>query len=214
MVSESTGPADALQERLRGGDESVLAELFALHREQLYRIVSFRLDRRLCGRVDPDDVLQEAYLAAAQRLRHFIGHPSVSFLVWARTIVMQTLIDLHRLHISAQRRDARREVSIGGVAGSESTCASLAAFLVGDITSPSEVAMREESARQLEDALNSMDPIDREVLALRHFELLSNNEVAEILGLQKKAASIRYVRALKRLKTILAERPGFSGPFS
>jgi RNA polymerase sigma-70 factor (ECF subfamily) len=85
----------------------------------------------------------------------------------------------------------------------------MAASLAGEQTSPSLAAIRGEMMTQLEAALDRLDPIDREVLALRHFEELSNNEVAALLGIQKAAASKRYVRALERLKGALAEIPGF-----
>jgi RNA polymerase sigma-70 factor (ECF subfamily) len=172
-------------------------------------MVNFRLDRRLCGRVDADDVLQEAYLDAAQRINHYLSKPSMSFFVWLRQIVLQTMIDLHRQHLGAQMRDAAREVSLHRGGYPQATSISLAAHLLGNLTSPSQAAMREEVSRQLEKALEAMSTIDREVLALRHFEELTNGEVAEVLGIQQKAASIRYVRAIARLKDILVQIPGF-----
>jgi RNA polymerase sigma-70 factor (ECF subfamily) len=202
-VSESTEELG----RVRGGDRQALAEAFSRHRVRLGRIVRFRLDRRLQGRVDPDDVLQEAYLAAADRIQHFKGETSASLFVWLRMIVAQTMIDVHRRHLGAQMRGADREVPIHGGRTPAGTSSSLAIQLSGHLTSPSQAAIREERARQLEQVLEQMDPIDREVLALRHFEELSNSEVAEVLEIQQKAASIRYVRALRRLKAILGELP-------
>jgi RNA polymerase sigma-70 factor (ECF subfamily) len=199
-----------LVQRLREGETEALARVFSLYRDKLWRMVNFRLDRRLLGRVDADDVLQEAYLAAAQRLDHFRKESDMSILVWLRLIVGQTLTDVHRRHLGARMRDARQEVSLRA-AGGQATSMSLAAHLLGHLTSPSQAAMREEMARRLEHALDQMDAIDREVLALRHFEELTNNEVAEVLGLQKSAASNRYIRALTRLKGILAATPGFPG---
>jgi RNA polymerase sigma-70 factor (ECF subfamily) len=201
--------SDDLLARLRGGDEQALAELFSGYRPRLERMVQFRLDQQLYGRVDADDLLQEAYLNAAQRIRHFVEDSSTSFFVWLRMVVTQTLVDVHRRHLGAQIRNANREVPIHGGSFSQSTSISLAAYLVGDLTSPSGAAMRGETAKQLEEALEAMNPIDREVLALRHFEELSNAEVAEVLGIQQKAASIRYVRAIRRLKEILSQLPGF-----
>lgn len=207
-MSSDAGESNELLERVRRGEEAALAEAFSAYRERLWRTVNFRLDRRLHGRVDADDVLQEAYLAAAQRLHHFSGETSVSFFVWLRLIVSQTLIDVHRRHLDAQMRDANREMSLH-VARQDATSISIAAQLLGRLTSPSQAAMRAELARQLDGALQSMDQIDREVLALRHFEELSNSEVAAVLGIQQKAASIRYVRAIARLKNVLAQIPGF-----
>src|SRR5262249_10787313 len=125
-----------------------------------------------------------------------------------RLIVGQTIIDLHRHHLGAEMRDAYREVAIRDVALSRSTAISMAARLLDRLASPSQVAMRHELSRQLETAIEGMDPIDREILARRHFEELTNSEVAEVLGIEQKAASIRYVRAVKRLKAILEELPG------
>jgi RNA polymerase sigma-70 factor, ECF subfamily len=199
---------DGLADRLKHGDREALAELFSQHRERLWRMVNFRMDRRLYGRVDPDDVLQEAYLAAAGRLEHYSNDSTISPIVWVRMVLMQTLTDVHRHHLGAQMRDADREVAIHGWHNSQTTSFSLAAILMGRLTSPSQVAVRAETLDKVERAIAEMDAIDQEVLALRHFEELGNSEVAEVLGIQQKAASIRYVRALKRLKAILSQIPG------
>jgi RNA polymerase sigma-70 factor (ECF subfamily) len=126
-----------------------------------------------------------------------------------RLIVSQTLVDVHRRHLGAQKRDAEREVSIHGKRYPQATSVSLAGHLLGHLTSPSKAAMRAELADQLERALAEMSQIDQEVLVLRHFEELTNSEVAEILGIEQKAASIRYVRAIKRLKDVLSQLPEF-----
>lgn len=207
-VTDSFADSNPLSSRLKRGDREALAALFAEHRDRLWRMVSFRMDRRLMGRVDPDDVLQEAYLAAASRLEHY-GDGSFSPFVWLRMIVMQTLTDVHRHHLGTQMRDADREVLVGGCRYPQTTSASLAAQFVGHFTSPSRAAVRAEMLTQVEQAVAAMEPIDQEILALRHFEELTNSEVAEILGIQQKAASIRYVRAIKRLRGVLSHVPGF-----
>ncbi len=194
--------------RLRSGDREVLATLFSQYRDRLWRLVGFRIDRRLLGRVDPDDVLQEAYLAAVQRLAHYGNAAPMSPFVWLRMIVLQTLTDVHRHHLGVQMRDADREVGGRAIDNSQTTSASLVAFLTGNCTSPSQAAVRAELFNQVEQAIATLEPLDQEVLALRHFEELTNSEVAEVLGIQQKAASIRYVRALKRLKAALAHLPG------
>jgi len=202
---------DGLAHRLKYGDREALAALFSQYQERLWRMVNFRMDRRLLGRIDADDVLQEAYLAAADRLQHYRDDPSSSPFVWLRMIVLQTLTDVHRHHLGAQMRDADREVDLRGCRYPLSTTASLAALLVGNMTSPSQAAAREEMLDQVEQVIAAMDPLDREVLALRHFEELGNSEVAEVLGIQQKAASIRYIRALKRLRAILSQTPSLLG---
>ena len=207
-MAHAEGQSDDVLLRAKDGDEQAVAELYSQHRQRLWRMVHFRLDQRLRGRVDADDILQEAYLEAVKRIRHFKDDTTTSFFVWLRMIVMQTLIDVHRRHLGAKMRDAGREVSIAGSQYSQTTTASLAVHLVGHLTSPSQAAMREEMFGRLESTIGDMDPIDREVLALRHFEELTNGEVAEVLGITQDAASIRYVRAIRRLRDILSQVPG------
>jgi RNA polymerase sigma-70 factor (ECF subfamily) len=209
-VTDTLDEPDELSRRLKCGDREALATLFAQHRDRLWRMANFRMDRRLMGRVDPDDVLQEAYLAAASRLEHFGDGSSFTPFVWLRMILMQTLTDVHRHHLGTQMRDADREAGVGGCRYPQTTSASLAAQFVGHFTSPSRAAVRAEMLGLVEQAIAAMEPLDQEVLALRHFEELTNSEVAEVLGIQQKAASIRYVRALKRLKAVMSQLPGFS----
>jgi len=191
-------------DRIRAGDAQEMSQSFAEARPRLEKILHFRIDSRLGGRVDPDDVLQEAFLSAQQRCSHFEGSTEQALLIWFRLITLQTLTDLHRRHIGTQKRDAGRELAIDS-GDHSATSAPIAAFLVGNLTSPTAAVRRAETAERLRDALDQLDAIDREVLTLRHFEELSNLEVAEALGIQPKAASIRYVRALRRLKQILVE---------
>jgi RNA polymerase sigma-70 factor (ECF subfamily) len=207
MPAEGEGEIAELLAKVRAGDQQALAVLFACHRERLRRMVQLRLDHRLAGRVSPSDVLQEAYIDAVRRIDHYFQKPDQSFFGWLRLIVGQRLADVHREHL-ARKRDAGQEVPIHrGGPGADSSC--LAACLLGSGTSPSHAAARTESFARLEEALDRMDPLDREVLTLRHFEELGNAEAAEILGIQPAAASKRYVRALARLKQILEALPGF-----
>ncbi len=199
---------DPLLARVLAGDERAFAEAFAIHRERLWRMVHFRLDRRLQGRVDADDILQEAYLDGAKRLHHLADNQPISLFLWLRLVIGQTLIDVHRRHLGAKMRDADREESIQQRL-SEGTSVSLSFHLLAHLTSPSQAAARAELTALVEEALGGMSDTDREVLALRHFEELTNSEVADVLGIERKAASIRYVRALARLKTVLQKIPGF-----
>ena len=207
-MDNATDEDSELAGRLRRGDQAALAELFARHRERLWRLVNFRLDHRLLGRVDPDDLLQDSFLAAAQRIEHFAKTESMSPFVWLRLIVCQTLVDMHRHHLGAQLRDAGREVGLNAGPWPQTTSASLANQLVGNVTSPSQAVGRAEMVQKVEQAIAQMNETDQEILALRHFEELTNSEVAESLGIEQKAASIRYVRALTRLQNILADVPG------
>ncbi len=188
-------------ERLRGGDEEALAPLFSSYRERLKRMVEFRLDARLRGRVSTSDVLQESYIDALKRIRHFQADADVPLFVWLRTVTIQRLIQVHRQHLGAGMRDAGREVSLGRLAPEASS--EMIAEFIADQSSPSMAAQRGEALAQLREALDGLEPIDREVLALRHFEDLNNHEVAALLGIQPAAASKRYVRALERLKDSL-----------
>lgn len=210
---DPTDPNAELLRRVREGDQQALAELFSLHQQRLWQIVNFRLDARLRGRVDADDIVQEAYLAAAQRIEHYLDNSTHTFFIWLRLITTQTMIDIHRRHLGAQMRDASRDMSIHAHYA-QATSMSIASQLLGNFTSPSQIAMRGEVSIQVDEAIESMEPIDREVLALRHFEELTNSEVAEVLGIQQKAASIRYRRALKRLKEVLGKLPQFGNESS
>ena len=199
---------DALTERLSNGDAEALATLFSMSWERLQRMVHFRLDQRLSGRVDPDDILQEAYLAARQRIDSFAAEKSNSVFVWLRLIVGQTMIDVHRRHIGSKMRDAGQEISIQRFASPMASSISMSKHLLGELTPPSQAAINNEVSALLEKVLSEMEPIDQEVLILRHFEELSNKEVAELLGLQRSTASNRYVRALQKLKVILTHIHG------
>jgi RNA polymerase sigma-70 factor (ECF subfamily) len=208
MPDDSAELQEQLQ-RLAAGDQQALAELFACYRDRLRRMVQLRLDRRLQGRVDASDVLQEAYLDAAQRAAEYAARPTMPPFLWLRLLTGQRLLLVHRRHLGTKMRDAGQEVSLYRGPLPQASSASLAQQLLGRMTSPSLAAVRAEIQLKLQEALNGMDPLDREVLVLRHFEELSNGETAAVLGLQKSAASNRYIRALKRLKDVLSTTPGF-----
>jgi RNA polymerase sigma-70 factor (ECF subfamily) len=186
-----------------------MAELYARNRDRLRRMVRLRLDRRLRGRLDPSDVLQEAHLEAVRRAGEYAADPAMPAFLWIRFITGQRLAALHRRHLGAKMRDAGQEISLHRGAVPQATSASLAEMLLGRLTSPTLAARRAEMQLRLQEVLNGLDAMDREVLALRHFEELSNAEAAAVLGLSPPAACNRYVRALKRLKVILAGMPGF-----
>ena len=210
MAGDSSETCELLR-RAGQGDAEALGELLARHRDRLQRMVRLRLDRRLQGRIDPSDVLQEAYLEASERFADYARDPDMPFFLWLRFLTAQKVLVLHRRHLGTKGRDAGREVSLYRGALPEASSAALAAQLVGHRTSPSQAAARAEMQVRLQEALNRMDPTDREVLALRHFEQLTNAETARVLGLRESATSMRYARALLRLKDILAQMPGSLG---
>lgn len=197
-----------LIERGVQGDSHAWQLLMREYRGRLRRMVALRLDRRLQGRVDPSDVIQESFIDAARRLPEFVKNPSVPFFVWLRRLTGQRLMEQHRRHLGAQARDVSREVSIYHGAFPEATTADLAANLMGEFSSPSQAAIRIEQTKRLQEALDSLEPIDREILVLRHFEQLTNGEASQVLGLDKSAASKRYIRAMVRLKDVLIAMPG------
>jgi RNA polymerase sigma-70 factor (ECF subfamily) len=201
--------SDALMQRASAGDQEALAEVFSRYRERLRQMVRLRIDRRLQGRLDASDVLQEAYLDFSRRLPDYAHDPKMPFYLWLRFLTGQRLVDMHRQHLGAKMRDAAQEVSLYRGALPQASSVSLAAQLLGRLTSASRAAVRAETQIRVQEALNAMDPLDREVLTLRHFEMLSNDETAAVLNIKKSAASNRYIRALKRLKAIMAELPGF-----
>jgi RNA polymerase sigma-70 factor (ECF subfamily) len=208
-MAAETNDNEPLLERALGGDCGALAELFHRHRGRLEQMVRLRMDRRLQGRLDPSDVVQEAYLDVARRFPEYAEDRNLPFYLWLRLLTGQRLVDLHRQHLKAKMRNAGLEVSLNRGEFPRASSASLAELLLGRLTSASRAAIRAETQRRVQDALNAMNPIDREVLVLRHFEILSNEETAQVLGLEPSAASNRHIRALKRLKEIMAAVPGF-----
>ena len=205
---ENSTDINELVQRAAGGDQDAVSELLCRYRDRLRKMVQLRLDRRLFGRVDASDIVQEATLEAARRLSEYAAAPPMEFFLWLRQLTGQKMIDAHRHHLGTQKRDADQEVSLYRRAMPEATSTALAAQLLGHLTTPTQAAQRAELQLKVQEALNNLDPIDREVLVLRHFEHLSNNETAQMLGIKKSAASKRFIVALKRLKDELRNMPG------
>lgn len=201
------------ESRLKQGDASVFGAVFTKHRQRIWQIIHFRLNNHVRGRVDPDDVVQDVFLAAEKRLQHFIDGDFPSVFLWLRLVAGQTLSDIHRRHLTTEARSAFREVSpanqgagngnTGGKDAWGNTSACLSQRFIAHLTSPSQAAVKTELIAEVRTALETMNEIDREVLALRHFEELTNQEVATELGINEKTSSMRYMRALERLRTIL-----------
>src|SRR5260370_28948113 len=197
-----------LIERSQAGETQALNELFTRHRERLCRMVEMRLDHRLKARIDASDVIQDAYVEVVERLEEYLRGPKLPFFLWLRLVVGERLLKLHRHHLGTQMRDAGREVALYRGALPLASSAALAAQLLGEHTSPTQAAVRAERLLRLQEALNTLEPIDREILALRHFEELTSAEAAQVLEIEEEAAAKRYVRALRRLKKILPALPG------
>jgi RNA polymerase sigma-70 factor (ECF subfamily) len=210
---EDNTPVDPndLMDRLRAGDRAALAELFERHRDRLRRMVELRLDPRLRARLDASDVVQDAFFDVARDLDAYLADPKLPPLLWLRLHVGRCMTTLHRQHLGTAMRDAGREISIYHGALPEASSAALASMLLGRHTSPTQAAQRAERMLRVQEALNSLDPVDREILALRHFEQLSRAEAAMVLGISQDAGAKRYFRALKRLKDLLATMQSDSG---
>jgi len=206
MDSNSAAALDLI-ERARAGDREARSALFAQHRERLRRMVEMRLDARLQGRLDASDVVQDAYVDVVERLDDYLRDPKLPLFLWLRLVVGERLQKLHRQHLGTQMHDAGREVSLYRGALPAASSAALAAQLLGKYTSPTQAAVRAERILRMQEALNNLDPVDREILSLRHFEELTAAEAARVLGITESAAVKRDFRALKRLKQVLVDMP-------
>lgn len=200
-----TPEIQALLDRARARDPEAAGALLELFRARLRRMVELRLDDQLRRKLGASDVVQEAFLEAARRFEEYLARPSMPFHLWLRFLTAQTLAALWRHHVGTQARDVRREAGGRALFTSSET---LAGAMLAHTTSPTRAAARDEARSQVAAALGLMDPVDREVLVLRHFEGLSNAEAAQEVGLSPDAARKRHARALVRLREILARFPG------
>jgi RNA polymerase sigma-70 factor (ECF subfamily) len=210
-TKDATGNSTESGDRIAstGIDRVDWGQFLTAHRDRLRRMVALRLDHRLRGRIDPSDVIQEAFVEATERRPEYVREPDpMPPFLWLRFLTLQRLQLVHRQQLGTKSRDAGREVSIHSGTSPAASSGALAAQLLARDTRASEVAIRDERKRRLLGVLEGMNPIDREVLVLRHFEQLTNGECARVLGLSESAATNRYLRALKRLKDILCALPG------
>jgi RNA polymerase sigma-70 factor, ECF subfamily len=207
MADEPPG-AEALLSRAAAGDAEAWGALLVTHQERLWRMVEFRMDPRLRGRVDALDVIQDAFVQASAHRSDYFRIPGGPLFLWLRTIVGNKLVETHRHHLGTQMRDAKREQPLDVPNWRDDTSAALCAHLTAGLTRPSVAAMRGEIRTRLSAALDGMDPVDREILALRHFEQLTNAEAAQVLGIQEHTAAKRHLRALQRLREMLSDMPG------
>ncbi|HXG11532.1 MAG TPA: sigma-70 family RNA polymerase sigma factor [Gemmataceae bacterium] len=198
----------ALLNQARQGDAAAEERLLAQQREPLRRMIDLRLDPALARRVDASDIVNEVLLEAHQRLADYLRNPVMPFRLWLRQIARDHLIDAHRRHRLAQRRSLDREQPMVPARFEGHSSLELAAQFLGREATPATAALRRELQRQLEAALAALDEDDREIVLMRHYEHLSNQEVAAVLGLTEAAASMRHLRALRRLRALLAPDAG------
>jgi len=207
-MSDESPTNEQLLNRAAAGDAAAWGALLTAHQDRLKRMVEFRMDPRLRARIDAADIVQEAFVAASACREVYFQAQAVPLFLWLRGVVSNKLLEIHRHHLGTRMRDAKRELPIEARCTWDDTSAALCAHLTGGLTSASVAAVRGEVKSRLAEALDGMDPTDREVLAMRHFEQLTNAEAAQVIGIEERAAAKRYLRALERLKQILSEMPG------
>src|SRR6516162_6416908 len=211
MEPESADP-DGLLEQARQGDEQARQRLLALHREAVRRMIDLRLDPAIAARLDASDVVQEVLLEASRRLDSYLRSPAMPFHLWLRHIAKDHIIDAHRRHRQAQRRSLDREQPIVPAVLADHSSYELAGQILDQEPTPASAAIRHELQRRLDTAIAALDDDDREVILMRHGEQLSNQEVAAALGLTEAAASMRYLRAVRRLRAALLPEGGEGPP--
>ena len=210
MTDEHTVTQELLAEIGRGGPDAV-NRLLERHRSSLRRMVALRLDRQIARRVDASDIVQDVMLEASERLREYLADPKMPFHVWLRHLARDRMIDMHRRHRGAQRRSLDRERSLTSPQYSDQSSFDLASQLAASELTPAAATIRKELEQRFVVALEQLDEDDRDILLMRHFEQLGNTETAEALGLSTAAAGMRHLRALRKLRAILGERPSLKG---
>jgi RNA polymerase sigma-70 factor (ECF subfamily) len=207
-TSESNSEIHRLVESAAAGEQASLENLLNLYTDRLTRMICLRIDRRISARIDVEDVVQEVHMHASQHLVDYVQRPAVPFYLWLRGVAVNVLLELHRRHLGTRKRDARVEVSLQSPYALEASSQAIAKHLAESGTSPSNAAMRIEWESGLKTIVDSMPPADKEVLALRHFEQLNPRETAQVLQISEKAAGMRYIRALRKLRQLLSDMPG------
>ena len=194
---------DELLNSAKQGDAGAVNQLLDRHRRGLRRMLELRLDPALARRVDASDIVQDVLIVANRRLAEYLARPAMPFQLWLRQLARDRLIDAHRRHRVAQRRSLDREQPLTAGALGDRSSLDLATQLRDPELTPAAAAMRDELDRRFRVALETLDQQDREVVLMRHDEQFSNQEVAEALGLSAAAAGMRYLRAMRRLRTRL-----------
>ncbi len=192
-----------LLDRARQGDAAAVEQLLTREREPLRRMVGLRLDPALARRVDASDVVQDVLLEASRRLDEYLKNPAMPFHLWLRHIAKDHMIDAHRRHRKAQRRSLDREQALVPANLADHSSVELMAQILDTELTPASAAIREELRQRLESAIASLEDDDREIILMRLHEQLSNQEVAALLELSEPAASMRYLRAVRKLQAVL-----------
>jgi RNA polymerase sigma-70 factor (ECF subfamily) len=201
-----------LLDRARQGQAEAVDRLLDAHREPLRRMIDLRLDPALAARIDASDIVQDVLLEAHRRLQDYLLEPAMPFRLWLRHIAKDHVIDAHRRHRQAQRRSLDREQPLVPAVLADHSSLELAGQLLDHERTPASAAVQRELQRKLDGAIADLDEDDREVILMRHREQMSNQQVALALGLTEAAASMRYLRAIRRLRAVLLpEQAGGEG---
>lgn len=194
---------ETLLDAARQGDSDAVNRLLETHRKAIHRLVELRLDRKVQRRVDVSDVVQDVMIEASGRLEKYLADPSMAFHLWLRQIAWDRIIDTYRRHRVSAKRNMDREQPLATAAGPDQSTLELAIQLCDPALTPAAAATQREIATRVESAVEKMNDQDREIILMRHYEHLSNLEIAEVLGLNPPAASMRYLRAVRRLRDVL-----------
>lgn len=196
-------PTLTLLAEYRDGNSDAVNALIDRHREAVKRLVTMRMDQAIAKRVDASDVVQDVMFEASRRLKDYVTNPVMPFHLWLRQLAKDRMIDMHRRHRAAQRRSVDREQAVTSLGNDDQSAADLAQFLRDAELTPAAASVRREMAEQFLEAVNKLDDADRDIIMMRHFEHLSNAEAAQVLDLTTQAASMRHLRAIRRLHDIL-----------
>jgi RNA polymerase sigma-70 factor (ECF subfamily) len=207
----NTEATQELLDGVRGGDADAAGRLLERHRESLRRLVAMRMDRRIQQRVDASDIVQEVMVEANRRLNAYLENPTMPFHLWLRQMARDRIVDAHRRHRASRRRSVDREQPMVAAGQPDRSTIELAAQICDQELTPAAAATMEELHRRFLAAIEQLDEVDRDTILMRHFEQLSNQEIAQSLGLSEPAASMRYLRAMRRLRKFLADNALLSG---
>ena len=196
---------EQLLAQAKDGDEGAINQLMDRHRNSLRQLVRMRLDQQIQRRVDVSDVVQDVLIEANRRLQRYLENPIMPFHLWLRQIARDRIIDAHRRHRVSSRRSVDREQQLSVPQGYDQSSMNLASIIGDDKLTPAAAALQKEIARRIENAITKLEEKDSEIVIMRHYELLTNQEIAQALELTEPAASMRYLRAVRRLKNIIQE---------
>ena len=195
-------PTQQLLLNIRHGSDEAVNQLLERHRPAVRRMIDLRMDPVLKRRVDASDIVQEVLIQANRRLQSYLENPVMPFHLWIRQMAKDRLIDAHRRHRQTARRSMDREQPLAAAASGESSLDLLAQLHDQELT-PAAAATWQELQNRFEQACSRLDESDQEIVLMRHFEHMSNGDVAAALELTPQAASMRYLRAMRRLRKLL-----------